>query len=195
MRDININVLKRKIPNVTIFSMTVIAFLGLGVSYASSYVPLHAVKNVNFSSIFINSILPPIAFSCFVEFIILRSSLSYRIRYDENAVYCRFFSFKLLSFHRKEMVMSYSDIECVTFDWWWNISQNQSTAAREPFVRFYRKDWDGEEIFALCGEYLDRKEMKNLLRRIYQRYPDIFSQEVVDYLDGNSMICEGVRQH
>ena len=116
--------------------------------------------------------LPPIAF-------LFLSDKGYRISYDDEAVYLRPDGLTLrLSFH-PERVMRYDDIDVVAGDPGKLI--NFGIMPFE-FIRLYRKNWDGAELFMISPFFLHHDEMKALIQLIHDKRPETFSQDVLDYL-------------
>ena len=183
--------IKRRLPVGSNIFIVVISILGLCAVYTILISPLAAGENVFSGKIWPTIVVVSVLLT--INFFIARSTLSYLIRYDDSAVYQnpagKIFDFK---FGNEEKI-EYSEIHSVIFDWWFNLYKTTSAAAREPFIRIYRKDWDGNEVFAICGEYIDRAEMKKLVKLIYERRPDAFSQEVIDYINGDSLVPQGTR--
>ncbi|WP_395335392.1 hypothetical protein WBP06_26035 [Novosphingobium sp. BL-8H] len=116
----------------------------------------------------------------FFLFPLLSSARIYRVSYDGDAVYQR----GARDFERSiTKVMRYEDIYSIVGD----PGRGLNFGKPFEFVRIYRKDWDGQELFMLSPNYLHQRELKFLLRFIFQKRPDAFSQEIIDYMNNDRL--------
>jgi len=109
----------------------------------------------------------------------------YRISYDDEAVYHRPHGLTLKLGYPVEQMLRYEDIDVVFGD-----PGRMINFGIMPFefVRLYRKDWDGEELFMISPFFLHHAEMKELIECIYKKCPDSFAQDVIDYLNSDQIL-------
>ena len=110
---------------------------------------------------------------------LIYSDKGYRISYDDEAVYHRSHGLTLKLGYPPERAMRYADIDVVAGDPGRII--NFGIMPFE-FIRLYRKNWDGEELFMISPFFLHHDEMKALIQLIHDKRPETFAQEVLDYL-------------
>lgn len=123
-------------------------------------------------------LLPPL----YLQIRMARGNL---ISYDDEAVYYRPDGTNWKLQYKPEKVMTYDDIDVVCGDPGKII--NFGIMPFE-FVRLYRKNWDGEELFMISPFYLFHDEMKELIWFIYNKRPDAFAQDVIDYLNSDQRL-------
>ena len=110
---------------------------------------------------------------------LIYSDKGYRISYDDDAVYHRPHGLTLKLGYPPERAMRYADIDVVAGDPGRII--NFGIMPFE-FIRLYRKNWDGAELFMVSPFFLHHDEMKALIQLIHDKRPETFSQDVLDYL-------------
>jgi hypothetical protein len=109
----------------------------------------------------------------------------YRISYDDDAVYHRPDGLTLKLTYQAEQIMRYEDIDVICGDPGRLI--NFGIMPFE-FIRLCRKGWDGEELFIITPFLLYHEEMKELIWFLYEKRPDAFTQDVIDYLNSDQRL-------
>lgn len=120
-----------------------------------------------------------------VLYLQIRMAKGNLISYDDEAVYYRPDGMNWMFEYKPEKVMRYDDIDIVCGDPGKII--NFGIMPFE-FIRLCRKNWDGEELFMISPFFLFHDEMKELIWFIYEKKPDAFSQEVIDYLNSDKRL-------
>jgi hypothetical protein len=109
----------------------------------------------------------------------------YRISYDDGAIYHRPHGITLKLTYPAEQTLRYEDIEVICGD-----PGRMINLGIMPFefIRLYRKDWDGDELFMISPFFLHHEEMKELIWFLYKKRPDAFAQDVIDYLNSDQRL-------
>lgn len=102
----------------------------------------------------------------------------YRVSYDDEAIYMRPIGLNWkLQHSQPENIMYYTDID--------HMEAVVTPVINDPFdyIHLNRANWDGDELFALSRSCLRDNELKTLLRFMYTKIPEKFSQDIIDYMN------------
>lgn len=100
----------------------------------------------------------------------------YRASYDEVALYLRPDGIGWNLRYKADTVMRYDAIGEIYAD-----AGNMKLTPFE-FIEIQRKGWDGEERFFLSRVFLRENQLKELLRFMYDKIPEKFPQDIIDYM-------------
>jgi hypothetical protein len=103
----------------------------------------------------------------------------YRLSYDREAIYFRPDGVTWKLTYRDDWVLRFEDIDKLIAEC------GQSNIQPFEFINLWRTTWDGVERFFVSRIFLKDAEIKEFLHFLFEKRPDIFPQDVIDYMNAD----------